>query len=1215
MKEKTSMKDLPTGMTPQSNFNKNDFFVLRESFNLFTAIENLGYFCITRGGKIIEMNTTMIRILGLDSLKIPPSHISIRLKNLLIGKLKPYASVNSCKKDLSLSPGNSIQVLLSVKSVFFNDNEIIIGFAEDITSNKVIKENLEINQANLDILIESIDNPAWSVDSKGRLMGFNRVFKDYFIKRFKNNPEIGTSIFKSKSYKDVIEWKKLFDRAMQGEKQTASTKVEINNTIYNYEVLANPILDKSFKIVGVAFISHDITERKSTEKLLFKSKTHLHALINNIPYLIWLKDAKGKFVITNQHFLNFFKIKDSSLNKPGSISQEYKGFWHFISDDSDILATGSKLMEEKSYKIKNEIRWFEIHKTPIYAGGLELVGTTGMARDITSRKTIENILLESEEKFRQFAENTADSFILCSSESVLYVNPAFQKIFGHNLQEAYGFIHIPSDWVHPEDRSRIIGYFNSKEYKKTGKFNGQYRIIKEDGTVSWVWERNFPVFNKNGKIIRFFSVTSDITLQKQLEVDLIKTKAQQQAILDNIPHMAWLKDIEGKYVSVNEAFAKYYNHSKEELIGKTDSDFCHPDLAELFAYNDYIVLNTKKQQQFDEFVDTPEGTVYTETIKTPVINIEGEVIGIAGISRDITYYKRIEQQLRSNDDRLKALLQNSTDNITVIDDEGIILFDSSLSTKISGLTTQQDIIGRSFSDFVYEPDRNIVDKIIKQAVANQEGQYKAEYRFQKPDGSILYFESFFTNHLKNNLIKGIVINSRDISERKASEIKEKDYQKNLVFLENTALEFLSTSSSEQIYNYIGKKIHELVPESVVIFSSYDENEDCLIIQNLTGVDKFIGIINDFLGQSPLNYRAHLTEQMKRELHLTSNKLHLLNGGLYNVCNRQIDYMVCKALEKLISLKSIYGMGIVRSDKLLGSIVIFTRYEFDIKDPGVIETFLYQASIALLRLRVENELISSKEKAEESDKLKTAFLANMSHEIRTPVNGIIGFSQLLEDDTLTEEKRREFIEIIKANADALISLIDDILDVSIIQEGQVKLRKTTTNINLLLDEVFTNYSSLRYKSKNISLEIHKALPDESATLMTDPLRIKQILNNLLSNAFKFTEKGKIEFGYFVEKEYFKFFVKDSGIGISPEKQENIFKRFIQGEATFNRRYGGSGLGLAISKGLVELMGGKIGVISSIGEGSEFYFTIPNSENSLKNPESLIESAKSNPSLLN
>ncbi len=1214
MDDKKNKKGLPCLGNAQLSVKPGiKFDLLREAINLDTNDGRVGYFRISREGKLLGLNHAMAKILGApENNKLPKIQSSI--KTILLNSVSLNEVVIGEETEIPLKESKINRVYLSAKSVVVNSNEHIIGFAESIPAKRENYKKL-IDEDNLNLLIDSVDKLIWFVDGKGHLMAFNCLFEKYFQNRFKLKPEIGTPVFETLFAENELEWKTIFEEALKSNKQIRKSELTINGTNYFQNISINPVFDNKSKNIGVACVCQIAADQITTGNVLFESKFQLQKIINNIPYLIWLKDINGNIIVANQPYLNFFKVEVSDINiskekEKGNVSE----IFDYLSDDSNILSTGAKLTEEKSFNINGETKWFEIHKAPIYNDKLELLGVTGMARDITSRKNIENVMLESEEKFRQFAENTYDAFILCSTEVVLYVNPAFQKIFGRDLHEVYKHVHIPASWVHYDDRKKVTGYFNGEEYKKTGKFNGQYRVIKNDGTVSWVWERSFPVTDDKGRIIRYISVASDITRQKQLEVDLLRNKTQQQAILDNIPHMAWLKDVEGKYVSVNESFAKYYKHSKDELIGKTDSDFCHPNLAELYAYNDYIVIKTKKQQQFDEFIDTEDGTIYTETIKTPIVNDDGEVIGITGISRDITYYKRLEQQLRANDDRLKALLKNSTDSITVIDKNFKIIFDSSFILKIRG-TKPEELNNPGFLEQICESDRSTVKKAIEKVIENPDTQQIAEFSCIKDDGSVVYFESFFSNHLKTPLIGGIVVNSRHITDRKLAELKEKEYQENLVFLEITALDFLSISSSEEIYDYIGSILLSLLPESVSILSTYDENENCLVIQNIKGVDKFQGIIEDLLGQNPMQYRAKLTDQTKRELFATSNKLRELNGGLYNIFNRQIDFMVCKALEKLVSLNKAYGMGIVRDDKLFGSIVILTRYDHEIKDKRIIETFIYQASIALQRRNLEKEFIAAKEKAEESDKLKTSFLANMSHEIRTPVNGIIGFSQLLEEKNLTEEKRREYIDIIKSNADALISLIDDILDVSIIQEGQVKLRKTTVNINLILDEIFTNYSSPQYKEKDIEFEIVKSLPDENATLLTDPVRIKQILNNLVSNAFKFTEKGKIEVGYIVEPDFIKFHIKDTGIGISDEKQESIFWRFTQGDSSYTRRFRGFGLGLAISRGLVEIMGGKIWVNSKPGEGSVFYFTIPFNDNSLKSPQSLVKSAKTNPSLLN
>lgn len=239
------------------------------------------------------------------------------------------------------------------------------------------------------------------------------------------------------------------------------------------------------------------------------------------------------------------------------------------------------------------------------------------------------------------------------------------------------------------------------------------------------------------------------------------------------------------------------------------------------------------------------------------------------------------------------------------------------------------------------------------------------------------------------------------------------------------------------------------------------------------------------------------------------------------------------------------------------------------------------------------LLLAKEKAEESDRLKTAFLANMSHEIRTPMNAIIGFSDLLSDDELSAEDRLDFISKIKSSGNALMSLINDIIDIAKIEAGQLRISESELNLNKLMKELhstFTNLKNLNGKEK-ISLEMSLGEEENTVWIFSDPFRLQQILTNLLNNALKFTEFGKVEFGYSIEDAKLRFFVKDTGIGILRSKQKLLFKRFSQIDSGANRKYGGTGLGLAISSNLVELLGGTIDVDSFPGKGSTFTFTIP------------------------
>ena len=243
-------------------------------------------------------------------------------------------------------------------------------------------------------------------------------------------------------------------------------------------------------------------------------------------------------------------------------------------------------------------------------------------------------------------------------------------------------------------------------------------------------------------------------------------------------------------------------------------------------------------------------------------------------------------------------------------------------------------------------------------------------------------------------------------------------------------------------------------------------------------------------------------------------------------------------------------------------------------------------------KIEKELIHARRKAEESDRLKSAFLANMSHEIRTPLNGIIGFSKLLSNPNVVDNKRRMYTNIIERNSQQLLSLISDIIDIAKIESDQLRIHNEHLNLNDLLDEIyqiFRNEMDNR-EEQDVKLCLSKGLEREHAFIVADRFRLAQIFNNLLSNAIKFTNAGSIEFGYHFSGKDFLFFVKDTGIGILPEKQDIVFEPFRQEDDTMTRQYGGTGLGLAICSKLTRLMGGKIWLESEKGKGSIFYFQL-------------------------
>jgi signal transduction histidine kinase len=240
--------------------------------------------------------------------------------------------------------------------------------------------------------------------------------------------------------------------------------------------------------------------------------------------------------------------------------------------------------------------------------------------------------------------------------------------------------------------------------------------------------------------------------------------------------------------------------------------------------------------------------------------------------------------------------------------------------------------------------------------------------------------------------------------------------------------------------------------------------------------------------------------------------------------------------------------------------------------------------------MEKDLISAKEKAEESDRLKSAFLANMSHEIRTPLNSILGFSDLLTALDLDPDSKKEFAEMINLSGNNLLSIINDILDISKIEAGQIVLMENKFSALQMISDIQKEYS-IKARSKGIELRLSLQTSGNEIFLLSDETRIKQVLINFVGNALKFTDSGYIEIGVNLIKNNIQFHVKDTGIGIAKENHDKVFDRFRQIESSQSRKYGGNGLGLAITKNLAELLGGKIHLESEINMGSTFYFTLP------------------------
>ena len=309
----------------------------------------------------------------------------------------------------------------------------------------------------------------------------------------------------------------------------------------------------------------------------------------------------------------------------------------------------------------------------------------------------------------------------------------------------------------------------------------------------------------------------------------------------------------------------------------------------------------------------------------------------------------------------------------------------------------------------------------------------------------------------------------------------------------------------------------------------------------------------------------------------------------------IEELIEKGEIELIGTPSKVWLGVplVVNREAIGVIVVQNykvRDAYNEKDKQMLEFISGQISISIERKKAEEELKAALIKAQESDRLKSAFLANMSHEIRTPMNGILGFTNLLAEPDLTVAEKRDFIGIIQKSSERMLNTVNDLIDISKIETGQMPLVYTAINVTCQL-QTLIDFFVLQAREKNLILKLNNKLSNDKNIFSTDVTKFDSILTNLIKNAVKFTDSGTIEVGCSSDGNFLQFYVSDTGIGIPKHRQEAVFKRFEQADITDSRALQGSGLGLAIAKAYVEMMGGKIRLDSEEGKGSVFCFTLP------------------------
>ncbi|MFY9151142.1 MAG: PAS domain S-box protein [Prolixibacteraceae bacterium] len=593
------------------------------------------------------------------------------------------------------------------------------------------------------------------------------------------------------------------------------------------------------------------------------------------------------------------------------------------------------------------------------------------------------------------------------------------------------------------------------------------------------------------------------------------------------PNSIEITTTDGTILYVNSQFETTTGYSCTEIIGKKPSimksGYHQPEL-----YQDlWETILSGKDWKGELYNKKKNGDLYwEETSISPVADKTGKIQYFIALKRDVTDRKLADEALQESRQLFKTLTQVSPVGIFRTNAEGKTTYVNPKWTELSGISFN-DALGDGWINAVHPEDRH---KMVENWEKNR-AQY-AEYRFLKPDGSIVWVIGNAVPELKDDEIVGYIGTITDISDRK---LFEKQLQET-----NTKFQKLVEDISDVLFEVSDKLCISFI--SPVIF-------------------KITGFPAEFYIGKPLTdiiYFEDLPEVLER-------------------------------FEELVRTGFSFPVE-SRTYNTEGQLIWFRSSSSPVFSDNIFKGIRGIAINVSKQKEIEKTLLEAKERAEASDKLKTEFLNNISHEIRTPLNGILGFATMISEPDITDDEKSIYLDILNASSKRLVQTVNNFMDISLITSQNVDIRKKNFNPGKLLEELRMEYDPICIKHE---LKLKRAIQPEISTLrlFSDEDLISKTLKQLLNNALKFTKTGTVTMGAELKNNKVIFFIKDTGIGISPELQENIFDRFMKVNGPGFLMNEGSGLGLSIVKGLVNLLGGEVWVKSEKDKGSTFSFTIP------------------------
>lgn len=653
----------------------------------------------------------------------------------------------------------------------------------------------------------------------------------------------------------------------------------------------------------------------------------------------------------------------------------------------------------------------------------------------------------------------------------------------------------------------------------------------------------------------------------------------------------------GELLEVNQAFANIFGYDSPDEIYQRNKDvssqlYLEPKEREeiLADFLNKKVTSIHREVQFLR----KDGSAFTGLLHMrPSVGETTDNLTIEGYVQDITKEKKAHEQVKESLIFMKELMDNIPSPVYAKDNMLRYTGCNKEYEKFIGLN-EHELVGKTLMEIRKHEDVVFLDKMDRELLKTKQRQvFEHTIRFATGyERNMIFYKNVITN--RNGQLIGIIGIMVDITDKKNA-MEQLRGELSI----NEAMSGLSQQLLEP-----GISLHEIATLVLDYTKSFTKSEHGYAAT----IDPENGdiVVHTY---TEMGFEASDAEEEKIRFPKIKGKYSNLWGQALNtqkpLYNNQPDVHESLGDTPLgdIPLDNFLSVPVMIQDELAGQITLANAEEpYNKEDLENVLRISRLYSLAIEKVRRMDEIITSKEQAEMSDKLKSAFLANMSHEIRTPLNAIVGFSQMLGDESVSLEETMEFKKVIIKNTDLLLHLISDIIEMSMIEAGELKIQPEFQPVKNTINQIFESW---KYKDEVVDAEdrikfnLMHPDNDQDKSFNIDFLRFNQILNNLIMNAFRFTNSGEITVGYrYPDNGEVEIFIRDTGIGISKEYQSIIFDRFRQVDELRVRPFSGTGLGLAITKKLTENMGGTISVESAPGQGSTFYLSFPVTKTRIK-----------------